>query len=582
MRAKLIPLSHCVLNSSPSYSMAVYAGERIDNTRFNADVTALASVFLDLKAEQFALYYEQAYPFCVSLFALLHSHKKVWIAANNTALTADKLSEQGCLLLGDWKGRELSVEQDKANSLKPGLFNFDPLNLDKDSVTLFTSGSGGQAKAVTKSLKQLQTEIETLENYWGQRLGQADVLATVSHQHIYGLLFRVLWPLAGGRCFHSEKYLSPEPLLKHASTLSAYWVASPAQLKRLDELTPWQDISHLRAIFSSGGMLPIESAKQIYKSSNHKVLEIYGSTETGGIAWRQSVDDELWQSFDGINISVDDEGISRLTSPLIERSSIERLSIEQAPFILDDKIQLAENGRFALLGRLDRIVKVEEKRLSLDELEQLLNVSDWIQQSYTLLIAELIVEKRDKIAAVLVLTETGKAFLQQQGRGELIKTLRKQLMQGFESVVLPRKWLFIQSLPLTVQGKINRDLLVQLLSQDTTRFPQILECDYQDEAVDLQLRIPRGLVYFSGHFPEQPILPGVTQLAWVEHFGKLFFDIALPFLRMEVIKFKKIIRPGDIIQMKLNWKTDNNKLYFELSSVSDSHSSGRMVYGEQE
>ena len=330
-------------------------------------------------------------------------------------------------------------------------------------------------------------------------------------------------------------------------------------------------MAHLQAIFSSGGMLPKEAAIQIHNRCNHKVLEIYGSTETGGIGWRQSVDDELWQSFDGISITVDDEGISRLISPLIERSSI-----EPVPFILDDRIQLVENGRFALLGRSDRIVKVEEKRLSLDELEQTFNASDWIQQSYTLLLAD----KRDKIAAVLVLTETGNTFLQQQGRAELIKALRKQLMQGFESVVLPRKWLFIQSLPLTEQGKVNRELLLQLLSQDTKRSPQILLCEYQDDAVDLQLRVPRSLVYFSGHFPEQPILPGVTQLAWVEQFGKIFFNITLPFLRMEVIKFKKIIRPDDIIQMKLNWKADSNKLYFELRSVSDSHSSGRMVYGE--
>ena len=582
MCAKLTPLSHCALNSDPQHAIAVYAGGRIDSTRFNTDVSTLASTFLNLNAQQFALYYEQAYPFCVSLFALLHSHKKVWIAANNTELSADKLSDQGCLLLGDWKGREVSVEPHKANSLKLGFLNFEsldlkPLNLDKDSVTLFTSGSSGQAKAITKSLQQLQTEIETLENYWGQHLGQADVLATVSHQHIYGLLFRVLWPLASGRCFHSEMYLSPEPLLKVANTLSAYWVASPAQLKRLDALTPWQDMARLLAIFSSGGVLPIDAAIQIYNRCSHKVLEIYGSTETGGIAWRQCVDDELWELFDGINISVDDEGVSRLTSPYLKEHLIER-----APFILDDKIQLAENGRFALFGRLDRIVKVEEKRLSLDELEQTLNASDWIQQSYTLLLAELIAEKRDKIGAVLVLTEAGKAFLQQQGRTELIKALRKQLMQGFENVVLPRKWLFIQALPLTAQGKINRELLLQLLFQDSTHSPQILFCDYQDVAVELQLRVPPGLVYFSGHFPEQPILPGVTQLAWVEQFGKLFFNIALPFLRMEVIKFKKIIRPGDIIQMNLNWKAESKKLYFELRSVSDSHSSGRMVYGEQE
>lgn len=568
MCAKLIPLSHCALNSDPQHSIAVYAGGRIDSARFNADVTALASVFLELKAERFALYYDQAYPFCVSLFALLHSHKKVWVAANNTMLTADKLSEQGCLLLGDWKGREESIEPNKTNSLK-----LEPLNFENESVILFTSGSSGQAKAITKSLQQFQAEIETLENYWGQRLGQAEVLATVSHQHIYGLLFRVLWPLASGRCFHSEMYLSPEPLLKLACTVSAYWVASPAQLKRLDVLTPWQELSHLSAIFSSGGVLPIEAAVQIHKRCKHKVLEIYGSSETGGIAWRQSVDNELWETFDGISLTVDEEGLSRLTSPYL---------IEQKGIDLDDKIQLAEKGRFALLGRLDRIVKVEEKRVSLDELEHSLNASDWVQQSYTLLLVELIAEKRDKMGAVLVLTEAGKAFLQQQGRAELIKALRKQLMQGFETVVLPRKWLFVQTLPLTMQGKINRELLVQLLSLDYTRSPQILLCDYQNEAVELQLRVPPGLVYFSGHFPEQPILPGVTQLAWVEQFGKLFFNIALPFLRMEVIKFKKIIRPGDIIQMQLNWKADSHKLYFELSSVSDSHSSGRMVYGEQE
>jgi acyl-coenzyme A synthetase/AMP-(fatty) acid ligase len=574
MRAKLIPLSHCALNSFPRHSIAVYAGERIDNTRFNADVTELASAFLQLKAEQFALYFEQAYPFCVNLFALLHSHKKVWVAANNTELTADKLSERGCLLLGDWKGKELSVEQNKANSLKLALLNFEPLdleplNLDKVSVTLFTSGSSGQAKAISKSLQQLQAEIETLENYWGKRLGQADVLATVSHQHIYGLLFRVLWPLVSGRCFHSEMYLSPEPLLKIANTISAYWVASPAQLKRLDEFTPWQEISRLLAIFSSGGVLPTEAAIQIHKRCNHKVQEIYGSTETGGIAWRQCVDNELWKPFNGINITVDDECVSRLTSPFLR---------DRTAFILDDRIQLAENGRFALLRRMDRIVKVEEKRLSLDELEQSLNASDWIQQSHTLLLAK----KRDKIGAILVLTKSGKLFLQQQGRVELIKAIRQQLMLRFENVVLPRKWLFIQSLPLNAQGKINRELLLQLLSLDTTRSPQILLCDYKDETVELQLRIPPGLVYFSGHFPGQPILPGVAQLAWVEQFGKLFFNIALPFLRMEVIKFKKIIRPEDIIQMKLIWNADSNKLYFELSSVSSSHSSGRMVYGEQE
>ena len=230
------------------------------------------------------------------------------------------------------------------------------------------------------------------------------------------------------------------------------------------------------------------------------------------------------------------------------------------------------------MGRLDRIVKVEEKRLSLDELEQSLINTSLAEQCYSFLLTD----RRDKIGVVLVLTETGKELLQQQGRSELIKQLRKQLMQVFETVVLPRKWVFMQSLPLTTQAKIDTELLRQLVSLDVARFPQIQDCELDGNKVNLQLKVQPGLIYFSGHFPQQPILPGVTQLAWVEQFGKLFFNIELPFFRMEVIKFKKIIRPGDIIQMVLNWKASTGKLYFELCSVDDSHSSGRMVYGEHQ
>ncbi|MEO1895586.1 MAG: AMP-dependent synthetase, partial [Methylococcales bacterium] len=171
--------------------------------------------------------------------------------------------------------------------------------------------------------------------------------------------------------------------------------------------------------------------------------------------------------------------------------------------------------------------------------------------------------------------------LQLQGRSQLIKQIRQHLSNRFESVVLPRKWLFIQALPYTAQGKINQQLLTELLSLDSNRFPQIVQCDFQDNHVELQLKVLAKIVYFTGHFPEQPILPGVTQIAWAEQFGKLFFAIKQPFLRMEVIKFKKIIRPGDSISMTLNWKAESSKLYFEINSETDSHSSGRMVYGAQ-
>jgi len=46
---------------------------------------------------------------------------------------------------------------------------------------------------------------------------------------------------------------------------------------------------------------------------------------------------------------------------------------------------------------------------------------------------------------------------------------------------------------------------------------------------------------------------------------------------MEVIKFKKIVRPQMILTMTLEWKKSSGKLYFDLSSAQSAHSSGRML-----
>ncbi len=561
----IVNLAHYLLDSNhQDYALAFHEGESISYNRFKQAVKQLIPGFLNVQQENIAIYYDQAYPFAVNLFALLHSNKKVWITANNTQATADKLIAQGCLLWGEWQGRELMLtDVERHNKADLAV-----LDINKQLFTIFTSGSSGQAKAITKSLRQFQTEIETLENYWGQQLADAQVLATVSHQHIYGLLFRVLWPLAARRCFHSDMYLSPEPLLKRAKDISTCWVASPAQLKRLDELTPWQDISALSTVFSSGGDLPLATAQQIHQHSQQKVIEVYGSSETGGIAWRQSVDNAAWTLFDKMTITISKGHIAHLVSPYL---------LPLGAFELDDIIEPINQNQFILLGRKDRIVKIEEKRLSLDELEQSLNTSLWVTQSHTLVLKGT----RDKIAAVTVLSDLAIEQLQLQGRSQLIKQIRQHLLNRFESVVLPRKWLFIQALPYTAQGKINQQLLTELLSLDSNRFPQIVQCDFQDNHVELQLKVLAKIVYFTGHFPEQPILPGVTQIAWAEQFGKLFFAIKQPFLRMEVIKFKKIIRPGDTISMTLNWKAESSKLYFEINSETDSHSSGRMVYGAQ-
>ena len=560
MYAELIPLSHCVTTKRPTTSpIAYHGGHYYDAGQFHAAVKFWVNRLQAEPAQRYGLFTEAAYPFAVMLFALLHAGKEVWIPGNNRPGTALQLQQQGCQLTGDW---DTSAAVDyclESTACLPLL----PLNPAKTRLVIFTSGSTGHPKPVAKQLLQFQLEIEILEKQWGKQLAQAAALATVSHQHIYGLLFRLLWPLSAGRCFHSDSYINPETLVQGAHHAAAYWVASPAHLKRLDQDSPWTGIAGLCAVFSSGGALQAEVAQQISAYSGQPVIEIYGSSESGGIAWRQQ--DPAWTPFAGIKLTVTDNRVL-LQSPYL---------FDQTALCLDDQISLQDDGRFILHGRLDRIVKIEEKRLSLTELEHRLMILPEVAEALTLVLTR----HRDVVGAVIVLTEYGLQSLKTSGRKPLIKQLRNALYHDFDAVVLPRKWLFLERMPLTAEGKIEQPLLKHLLDMDSRKLPYVLGIEKAGDSVELQLNVPEQLSCFPDHFPNYPLLPGVVQIAWAEHFGKLFFVIDKPFLTLEVIKFVNVIQPGNALKLTLNWKASAGKLYFNFSSELGTHSSGRMVYG---
>ena len=563
MSNNILALSDYILTvRPPATRIAYHAGRYFYADEFYAAINYWIKQLQAQPFQRYALYTEDAYPFAVLLFALFHAGKQAWIPGNNRPGTAQQLLHLNCQLLGDWDVNKLfdyhlSAVDDSTVSLSP-------LNLEETRLVIFTSGSTGQPKPIEKRLIQFQLEIAVLEKQWGQQLGYAEVLATVSHQHIYGLLFRVLWPLSAGRCFHSPIYINPETLI-HNIKDTACWVASPAQLKRLDEQSPWDGIAELTMVFCSGGALHGNARQQIKAHSGQQVIEVYGSSETGGIGWRQH--DTAWQLFDGMRLSCFRDGRWWLYSPYLATT-------ENEAFQLDDQLNVQDDGRFILHGRLDRIVKIEEKRLSLSELEQRLTDTPWFAEAFTLTIAK----NRDWVGAALVLTEAGLEQLKTVGRNALIKRMRATLYQWFEPIVLPRKWLFLDTMPLTVQGKIDQDLLKALLETDTQKLPQVQHVWLKPDSVELAIKVPKDLIYFLDHFAGYPILPGVVQIAWAEHFGKRLFSINQPFSQMEAVKFMKTIQPDDELKLVLSWVPPSGKLYFNFSSDLGVFSSGRMIY----
>lgn len=107
--------------------------------------------------------------------------------------------------------------------------------------------------------------------------------------------------------------------------------------------------------------------------------------------------------------------------------------------------------------------------------------------------------------------------------------------------------------------------------------PQENSCQVTDNSVALQLTLTPELFWFKGHFPEQAILPGVTQLHFVMHYAKTLLHIDFPFKGMDVVKFQRPLFPGELVELTIVWDPKSYKLSFKYTCDDTSASSGRII-----
>lgn len=567
MSAPVVPLARLhAADRDGARPAFVHRGRVIDYATLRADVSALVSELQARGARDCALHHEDAYPFTVALLAILATGGRAWLPANATAGTEESLKAYCDGWLGpDWSaGIAIPVETDAGASSLPAL---------SGRIVVFTSGSTGEPQPIPKTLAQFDREVEALERLWGATLGDARILATVSHQHIYGLLFRVWWPLAAGRTACSERFFEARDLLAAAADAPrAAWVASPAHLRRLQQDLPWDRAGdHLRMIFSSGGPLPAEAAGECARHSGLWPTEIYGSSESGGIAWRTQADGNTWwQPLPGVDVRAAADGALELRSPHLA---------DGGPLTLSDSIECAPDGRFRLGERLDRIVKVEGKRLSLSELEAALQEHPWIAEARALLLRR----RRESIAAVAVPTADGAAELERLGRHPFTRRLREALLARFEPVTLPRLWRFPDALPVNAQGKVSeRELRNLFETAAQRRLPHTLAIEGDGQSCEARLRVPDDLGCFEGHFPGCPVVPGVVLIGWAEHVARHHFAVAGEVRDVERIKFSRPVQPGHELVLRLVHDDVRHCIGYRFRSAGggEEFASGRLVFAD--
>jgi 3-hydroxymyristoyl/3-hydroxydecanoyl-(acyl carrier protein) dehydratase len=241
---------------------------------------------------------------------------------------------------------------------------------------------------------------------------------------------------------------------------------------------------------------------------------------------------------------------------------------------LPDRVEFDDQGNFRLCGRMDRIAKVEGKRVSLASIERLLQEHDWVKSVSALTISRARIET----AVVLQLNDAGMTRLQASGRKTIIAVFKDILARDFEAVVLPRRWRFVEQLPFNPQGKLPLENLQALFEKEVIKWPQIMDQQLVDGQLTLQCRIPAELIYFDGHMKDWPVLPGIVQVHWAEFYGRRMLPISGRFERLEAVKFNQIVMPLCLLTISLSFNEVSRKLSFRYESDRGVHSSGRICF----
>lgn len=549
---------------------------RITSDKFVSRVVATRRTILDHGGLRWAIFMESDYyAFSVAFVALLSLGCTIFLPSEIESSTMQRLSEEVDGLIGDFPKPSVpsvtSPDFERPAAALPGKA-FDGVDARRARIIIYTSGSSGEPKRIHKTLAQIDAELNVLEQTWGDLAGDAMFVSSVSQQHIYGLLFAVLWPLCFGRLIYRRRLVDATAIQQLCASTDAHarfiWVSSPALLRRMSPAINWSVMKDkVVEIFSSGAALPDSAVAELSEKYGRSALEAYGSSETGGIAIRRREprSSVAWRPFAPIQCREGADGRLEIRSPYLP---------DDGWYTTDDLALFDQYGGFELLGRSDQLVKIEGKRVSLQKVTAALCALDEIQDTRVIVLAS---ESRDLLGAVVVLTRSGLDEIYNTGKGAFVSQLRRKLHTTLDALSIPRKWRFVELIPMNEQGKfIAENAQAMFRRGNRVKLPEILGGYVEGQDRYFVLGVPAKLIYFEGHFEAAAVLPGVVQVNWAIGLGIDVFGIERQFLGMESVKFHRLVRPGDVIRLQLDMTAD--KLRFRYMCQDAIVSSGRIVF----
>lgn len=547
--------------------------ENLKNFRFTDDSRDVFDACLRFAAflekggvKELQIYIDDAFKFYAAFFGSL-------LAGTAPCVLAKPIYEANLTAVNDENFLNF-LANEPAKGLK-----FDP----QAKFYLQTSGSSGKSKMIEKSLAQMIKESEYLADELNFS-SQNTFFSSVSHRHMFGLTFKVFLPLVLGARVIADELNYPEAILG-LSLANHVFIASPVLLRTLAQSPAAIALKGLSGIVSAGSPLKKELRSELGRICDARIIEIYGSTETGIVAKDDGCGLRL---FDAVDAGLDDRGALSVSSPWCE-------------FFQTNDAASIDEDRLALQGRIDRIVKLNDKRVSLESIEAKLLESGLLADCYC-----APHPKFKRIAALLQLNGEGLEKFRKIGKKGVVAELKELLKLEFKNSV--RYFKIVEKMPRNQQGKFEKSEFENALFASPKpvwsggrvneagkicygsgqNLESALNCDTNASCVKFDEGGDRldgaqkyefgaimhaGLEIFESHFPNLPLLPGFMQLDYVFELASMVGVDISGASTVENLKFMKFVRPGDLL--RIYFEKRGGKLYFELFCNGKKCSTGR-------
>ena len=447
---------------------------------------------------------------------------------------------------------------------------------------LFTSGSTGVPVPHGKTWGNLVQCLRTS----AARLGlfgtaACTLVGTVPAQHMYGFETTVLLALIGGFAFSNRQPFYPGDVAAELAAVPQprVLVTSPLHLRAL--VMSGVPMPPVALILSATAPLTQDLASAAEARFGAPLLEIYGSTESGQIATRRTAQSDAWALYPDVRLEMrrsdDPAGATGEAAHAHAHAHADANADAttvwaygghlEAPLPLGDAIELLDTSHFLLHGRKGDLINIAGKRTSLGYLNHQLNeipgVADGVffmpdePAAATAGAAGIADAKRREPVTRLI------AFVVAPGLA--LADLQRALRERIDAAFMPRPLYFVDALPRNATGKLPRDVLTALTAQQaqsTQKMQQTQPTHEVQQATHAQpataapsaspaattstirFTIAPDHPALAGHFPGQPIIPGVVLLDHAISAIGTALNRSLDACRLRSAKFPSPATPG--------------------------------------